>query len=131
MMRMKESEGVTTIIITRHPKTPLNRNGMVQGSRSDVHLDAEGKREAEALKDELLKYKIDIVLSSPMYRCAEGIAPYVEASHVPIEYIPEFRERDYGIFDGKPAKSFNEWKAKNNGPDKFALTLQKVSPLGM
>lgn len=120
MSAMQKKKGEkTTILITRHPVTALNQRNMVQGARSNASLGKEGKKQAEKLKKELLKYEIDVILSSPMRRCLEGIAPYAKASKVPIVRVADFKERDYGAFDGKTAASYNEWKKEHKIRDNF------------
>jgi alpha-ribazole phosphatase len=114
-------ESPTVIIISRHPLTDFNKNGIVQGARSNTQLGTEGKEQAQKLAKELLKYKIDVIFSSPLDRCVQGVDPYAKASNLPVHYAKGLTERNYGLFDGATKESYDEWKKKNNANNNYDL----------
>ncbi len=115
------SRRATVLIIVRHAVTPLNEKGIVQGVRSDAQLSAVGRRQAKMLAIRLQKYKIDTVYSSDMKRCRQTIKQYIEKTRMPVHYIKELRERDYGIFDGKAQDRYTKWKKGNGAQENFDL----------
>lgn len=112
-------EKPTTLIITRHVMTVENSEGIVQGAATDSIASREGMKQAEKLANALLKYDIDVIYSSPMVRCMQSIIPYLVKTDVPVHYLDELIERNYGIFDGAPSASFTDWKIKNKTQHNF------------
>ena len=83
------------ILLLRHGKTALNLHGRYQG-RTDVPLCPEGEAELWELG---VCPEIETVYVSPMRRAvrtAEICFP--NARQVP---VPDFREMDFGVFEGK------------------------------
>jgi broad specificity phosphatase PhoE len=92
------------IFLIRHGATPGNLEGRYIG-RTDETLSAAGR-------EDILRHQyppVDLVFSSPMRRCRETaaliypeLAGFAEpdARH-PLHIIEEFRETDFGAFEGK------------------------------
>lgn len=106
---------MTKIIAVRHGQTELNKRDMVIGF-TDSPLTREGKQQIEkvalALKDE----SIDSIFCSDLERCiktAEAINKYHNAR---ISYTKILRERDYGIFDGRPISAIAKERKRKKMP---------------
>lgn len=113
----------TVLILVRHASTNFNDKGFVQGSRTDPDLNFKGKLQAQNLSKDLLNYKIDVVYSSDMKRCKETLAPFLKLTKMNVNYTSVLRERDYGIFDGKPEKEYDVWKKEHGIKNNFNISL--------
>ncbi len=104
------------LFIVRHGETEHNRNGIVQGV-VDSPLTAKGIEQAKKLGERLSKKKIDIIFCSPKGRAMQTLE-YIKAFHknIPVKYVDDLGERNYGIFDGKPDKDMVNDKGKNMIP---------------
>jgi len=84
------------IFLMRHGKTRENELGIIIG-RSDPPLSEEGRKELHSIKQYVTQP--DIIFSSDLRRSsetAEILFPDME-----IILLPQLRERDYGILEGK------------------------------
>lgn len=82
------------IYLIRHGKTPGNEERRYIG-RTDESLSEAGREEIRSRQYP----PVDFVFTSPMKRCVETAE--IIYPQVPKEVIPEFRETDFGIFEGK------------------------------
>lgn len=88
----------TTLYVARHGQTALNKQQRFQGS-TDQPLDEEGCAQAVLLA-ERLPAGITRIIASPLLR-ARQTAEYVAKAHsLEVVLMEEFRERDYGVFEG-------------------------------
>lgn len=120
---MNATEKSTVLILLRHASTNLNDEGFVQGSKTDPNLSSKGQLQAQNLSKDLLKYKIDVIYSSDMKRCKETLAPFLKLTKMNVNYTSALRERDYGIFDGKPEKEYDAWKKEHGMKQNFDISL--------
>lgn len=89
------------IHLIRHGITEANLKGLYIGSRTDLPLCPEGKRELQQMRNELEYPEIGKLYTSPMLRAresAEIIYPGFEPT-----VIDELTEYDFGEFEGKSA----------------------------
>ena len=93
---------MTQFIFVRHGESKSNENGTFTG-QTDVALSALGKRQAQALKEHLLRnYTIDRIYVSDLKRAYDTVLPYAEAAGLPIQREPLLREINGGKWEGKP-----------------------------
>ncbi|MDE1871720.1 MAG: histidine phosphatase family protein [Candidatus Micrarchaeota archaeon] len=111
---LRGSDLATTLIITRHVHTSFNSRNIVQGARTDSEPSIKGCIQAEMLAFELRKYRIDSIASSPLQRCIATVSPFAKQKGLEISIVKDLKERDYGIFDGKPPELYDRWKEQNN-----------------
>lgn len=126
------------IVLARHGATDHNAQARFLG-RTDLSLNAEGRRQCEVLAQALGGYRFDRCFSSPMRRCIETseiIAPN-------LEYVvePALREIDFGMWEGRT----REWIEENDpaglaqrardpvhfrpeGGESFVDVAQRLSP---
>lgn len=91
-----------TVTLIRHAQIPANINRAFVGCRTDQMLTEEGLRQAA----ELQLPAVDRVFVSPMMRCrqtAEIVYP-----NMTYEVVEDFREMDFGIFEGKTAADMSD-----------------------
>jgi broad specificity phosphatase PhoE len=87
-----------TLLMARHGQTDLNIDERWQG-RLDPPLNATGRAQARALAL-ALPGGIDVLVVSPQLRARQTAAPVAEALGLPLQLQADFRERDFGIFEG-------------------------------
>ena len=110
------SENQITLVLIRHGKTKSNEEQRYLGKTEEA-LSEKGKKEVLEYKTAQGYPAVDCLFSSPMERClqtAKLIYPELE----PV-CIPEWKEIDFGAFEGKnyqelkEDKRYQEWIDKN------------------
>jgi 2,3-bisphosphoglycerate-dependent phosphoglycerate mutase len=90
---------MTTLLLARHGETDWNRELRIQGS-SDIELNELGRRQAQALAQELTDVDLDAIYSSDLSR-ARQTAEAVAATHaLEVKFDPRLRERSFGSWEG-------------------------------
>jgi len=104
-----------TLLMARHGQTDLNTDERWQG-RLDEPLNAAGLAQAEQLAQSL-PGGIQGLVVSPMRRARQTAEPVVRARGLVPRFDADFRERDFGIFEGltaeEAAQQFPELAARN------------------
>jgi len=88
-----------TVLLVRHGTHA--EVGRVLSGRSDIALDARGRREAEALAAALDGMAIATLHTSPRARARETIAPIAARRALPVTVAPALDEIDFGGFTGR------------------------------
>lgn len=110
---------MTDILLIRHGETDWNVDKRLQG-HIDIGLNAEGRRQAEALGEALAGEPLEAVFASDLQR-ARDTAQAVAARHaLPVLIEPALRERCYGGFEGmrhaeieqRYPQDYAAWKAR-------------------
>lgn len=123
------------LIIVRHGLTEFNEKKIMQGHR-DSRLTEKGKIQSEQLAKRLLKEHIDVVYSSDLERCKKTLVPFLKKANIPVHYTKALRERDYGIFEGKPVEEWvshirdnrlqGSWEFKPVGGESFPQVTSRM-----
>lgn len=104
-----------TLLMARHGETDLNTDERWQG-RLDEPLNATGLAQAERLALSL-PGGIHALVVSPMLRARQTAAPVGRALGLVPRLDADFRERDFGVFEGltadEAAQQFPELAARN------------------
>jgi len=93
---------VVELLLIRHAQNDLVKSGRLAGRTAAVHLNEEGKKQAEALGVRLEPVKLQAIYSSPLERAretAEAIADYHPNLTVIIE--EGLNEVDFGSWSGQ------------------------------
>lgn len=101
-----------TVILVRHGRSTANTSGVLAGRTPGVGLDDKGVAQAAELAGRLSGVLGDVtaVVRSPLQRCAETVAPLVQAlGERPAGAVPEIvddrlAEVDYGDWSNRPLK---------------------------
>jgi probable phosphoglycerate mutase len=95
------SEPMTQLLLIRHATNDYVKTGRLAGRTPDVHLNDEGKLQAEALGNRLADTPLTLAVSSPMERCQET-AQAVLAHHPHLTLVTNhaLNEVDYGEWQG-------------------------------
>lgn len=92
---------VKELYIVRHGETIENLEEVIQGSLLDGRLSEKGKEQARILGKKLRNIKVDKIYSSDLGRAVETTKEILKNHNVPVDYIPELKERSYGSIQGK------------------------------
>ncbi|MBL8397046.1 MAG: histidine phosphatase family protein [Candidatus Accumulibacter sp.] len=90
----------TRFCIVRHGETTWNAEKRIQG-HIDVGLNAAGLAQAEATANWLAGQAISAIYSSDLQRARQTAQRIAAMFNLVIGLRPEFRERSYGIFEGR------------------------------
>lgn len=89
------------ITLLRHGESEGNLSGVLQG-QSDYSLTPAGVEQAQRLasfwKSEDMKF--DLIVSSPLLRASQTAKIIAESLKVPVEYDPDWKERNFGRLQG-------------------------------
>lgn len=91
---------MTKVILVRHAVNDFLPKG-IAGRKPGVHLNAEGKRQAESLAEHLARLPIAAIFSSPLERARETAEPLARRLGQHVEFAPELLEVDFGDWTGK------------------------------
>jgi probable phosphomutase (TIGR03848 family) len=110
---------VTTLILLRHGRSAANATGVLAGRTPGVELDDTGRAQAEKLVERLAGVPLAELVSSPMLRCEQTVAPLAaDRGLVPVGE-PELAEVDYGSWTGSELKRLVKeplWKVVQSHP---------------
>jgi probable phosphoglycerate mutase len=110
---------MSTILLIRHAENDYVKKGRLAGRLPGVHLNDNGREQAQALADKLAGASIKAVYSSPMERAMETAEPI--AKTLGLEVIPRegLLETNYGEWQNKTLKSLYRrklWRVIQNSP---------------
>jgi broad specificity phosphatase PhoE len=102
----------THILLIRHGQTDANANGQLQGHQP-TPLNMTGLRQANFLAARLAGHAppVEVVISSDLTRASETAAPLAAACGLQLILDPAWRERGFGLLEGKPVGDVGMWKA--------------------
>jgi broad specificity phosphatase PhoE len=104
------------IYIARHGQTDLNKQKVLQGSRTDHSLNETGIKQAEELSKNLSGSSFDIIFSSTLKRAKETAEIVNKKFNVPLMIDERLVERDFGNLSGRSweqIKSDPSWTVQN------------------
>lgn len=86
------------LYLARHGETDFNAQLRYQGS-TDMPLNELGWSQARSLA-ERVPQEVTRIVASPLLRAQQTASFVSQARGLPILTVPEFRERDFGVFEG-------------------------------
>ncbi|MEV3854728.1 histidine phosphatase family protein [Streptomyces sp. NPDC050095] len=91
-----------TLILVRHGRSTANTAGLLAGWTPGVALDERGAAQAAALPERLADLPLAGIVTSPLQRCRETLAPLIAARPgVPVHSEDRIGECDYGDWSGR------------------------------
>ncbi|MGH3934923.1 MAG: histidine phosphatase family protein [Pseudonocardiaceae bacterium] len=108
-----------TLILLRHGRSKANNAGVLAGRTPGVGLDEHGLAQAETLVERLTQLPLAAVVSSPLQRCRETVAPLARARELEVTIDDRFVEVDYGEWTGRELRKLGKeplWKVVQTHP---------------
>jgi probable phosphoglycerate mutase len=101
----------THILIVRHGQTDANAGGRLQGHQP-TPLNMAGLRQANLLAGRLAGYApaAGVIISSDLPRATQTAGPIAAACGLSIQTDPAWRERGFGLLEGKPIGNEKLWQ---------------------
>lgn len=102
---------MTQILLVRHAVNDFVKTGKLAGWTPEVHLNDEGKAQAEALGKRLADVPITHLYASPLERTIET-AQAIQQQHPSLQIVPntELGEVRYGDWEGKEVRALQSRK---------------------
>ncbi|HLC31205.1 MAG TPA: histidine phosphatase family protein [Candidatus Nanoarchaeia archaeon] len=121
------------IYAVRHCQSLANVKGIIDNNatpngENDL-LSEEGKEQARELAKKLEKYKIDKVIVSDFRRTKETVEPYLENHPLKLISLDLIRERNAGVFAGKPLNAVKLYCTEHNITDRIAFKPEQGESL--
>ena len=111
---------MTTVLLIRHGRTTANTGGVLAGRTPGVHLDEQGRKQAEALAQRLAELPLAALVSSPLERTQETAQLLLaDRAEVPLRTDERLTECDYGLWSGRDIKTLAKeplWKVVQAHP---------------
>ncbi|RMG98601.1 MAG: MSMEG_4193 family putative phosphomutase [Chloroflexi bacterium] len=101
----------TTIILVRHGENDWVKKKRLAGWIPGVHLNENGRKQAQAAANRLADLTIHAVYSSPVTRCMETAVYIAETHQLPVIPLEDIGEVRYGKWEGKKIKKLAKKKA--------------------
>lgn len=101
---------VATILLVRHATTAATGKRLGGWTRG-VHLDDGGRRQADALAEELAELRISAVYASPLERTQETARPIARRHGLRVRTRRAIGEVDYGTWTDQPLGRLRQRKA--------------------
>ena len=113
------------IYLLRHAQSVANTKGILAGQDDSVELSKTGFKQAESLVPYLSAIKFTRIYSSPLTRCIQTIAPFMEKnSKIDFQIDNRVIEMNYGKWSGKKLAVLSKdskWKNVQNNPAGFTF----------
>ena len=111
---------MTQLILLRHGVTDWNLTGRYQG-QADPPLNAEGRRQAEALANQLAGLRLEAIYSSDLRRAYDTAQTVAARLRLAVTVEPRLREVNQGAWEGMVhadilAQYPQEWAARERDP---------------
>jgi probable phosphomutase (TIGR03848 family) len=107
--------GVATVILLRHGRSTSNAAGVLAGRSDGVELDEHGQAQARTIAERLAPLRLAAVVSSPLQRCLQTLAPLTDSPTVD----ERLAEIDYGRWTGQELRKLVKepmWKVVQQHP---------------
>jgi probable phosphomutase (TIGR03848 family) len=108
-----------TIMLIRHAENEYVAKGRLAGRLPGVHLNSNGKKQAEAVANALGEAPIKAIYASPLERCLETAQPLAEKLGVAVMPREGLLEIDFGDWQDKTLKQLRRrklWKVVQANP---------------
>ncbi len=109
-------------LLVRHGENEYVQKGRLAGRLPGVHLNANGRRQAQATAETLRQAPVTAIYSSPLERAVETAEPISQALGLPVSLHPGLMETDCGSWQGKTLKRLGRlkvWRTVQNTPSLF------------
>lgn len=100
----------TRLIFVRHAESKLSARGLVNGDRSlDRRLTQKGRRQAEELRDALVRDPVDLCVMTEFPRTRETAEIALAGLGIPQEVEAGLNDPPLGEFESRPEDEYVDW----------------------
>lgn len=113
---------MTILLLVRHGQNDWVKKKRLAGRIPGVHLNEEGKKQAEGAAERLAHLPVKAIYSSPLERCVETAEAIARPHELPVIELDELAEVKYGKWEGEKLKELakqKEWAAVQHFPSRF------------
>ena len=110
---------MTTFIFVRHATNDWVKKGRLPGWKKGIHLNAEGKKQAEGVAQRLKPLRLDAIFSSHLERAQETARYIAEGRKLRVTIRPNLADLKTGDWTGRSIKQLARtklWKAVQGRP---------------
>ncbi|GAA1863376.1 histidine phosphatase family protein [Pseudonocardia ailaonensis] len=110
---------MTTLILLRHGRSTSNTSGVLAGRTPGVELDEKGREQAAKVVERLAPVPLAAIVTSPLERCRQTVAPLAAARALEPVIEPGITEVDYGEWTNRELKELGKeelWKVVQAHP---------------
>ncbi len=110
------------LLLLRHGENDYVKAGRLAGHLPGVHLNENGRRQAQELADRLGRAPIKAIYSSPLERALETAEPLASSTNLAVIPRPGLIEADCGEWQGRKVKGLSRlkvWKTVQFTPGLF------------
>jgi len=104
---------MTTLFLIRHATNDFVKDGKLAGWLPDIHINGEGRKQAEQMAARMDKVKLDAVYSSPLERAVETAEYLARSRGLEIQRRERLGEIHVGAWEGQKTEELNktdEWR---------------------
>ena len=116
----KVAPPTTTFFLLRHAHSTANENSILAGQDNSIGLSGIGDAQAQSLVEILTSLEISMVITSPLLRCKETIAPFIASqSKLVARQDTGIIEMNYGDWSGKKLSRLSKqplWRRIQGNP---------------
>jgi probable phosphomutase (TIGR03848 family) len=98
---------MTTLLLIRHATNDWVRKGLLAGWTPGVHLNEEGRTQAQALGQRLESSKLDAIYSSPLERAIETAEAVATPQGLSVQINEGIGEVQYGAWNGQSLRKLS------------------------
>lgn len=98
--------------IFRHGETDLNALKKIQGQSCNNSLNENGRKQAEALAENLKDKHLELIVSSPLKRALETAEIVAQILKLPVKEEKYFTEGNFGTIEGKSYQEMSQNEKK-------------------
>jgi probable phosphomutase (TIGR03848 family) len=113
---------MATIYLVRHGQNEWVQKKRLAGWIPDIHLNEDGRKQAESLAQRLAHLPISALYSSPVTRCVETASYLGRALNLEVEQLDAIGEVRYGEWEGAEIETLSKekaWYAVQHFPSRF------------
>jgi probable phosphomutase (TIGR03848 family) len=113
---------MTIIILVRHGENDWVKKHRLAGWIPGIHLNDNGRLQAQAAADRLARLPVNAIYSSPVLRCLETAVTIAAPHNLNVIELPDVGEVRYGQWEGKKIKKLarqSAWQAVQHYPSRF------------
>ena len=104
---------MTTLFLIRHAATDFVKDGKLAGRLPEVHLNGEGRQQAERMAARMARVKLDAIYSSPLERAVETADYIARSRELAIQTREGLNEMDCGTWTDQKIDDLSktdEWR---------------------